>query len=377
MKRLWVVPLILLILLLSSCSQLTDENIIASPEKALTLCSKENGESQIGCYTHIAEVIRADNFELAFQACSNIQGDNPQIGCFQKIAEAQRVKDPELAFRACTTMPNPENSSNSAAGDCVQQLMNAQSNSAVKLSICQKTKWEDQKKNCIEELANEEKDPQKALEICNSFINDARFREHCYGGIEASTSDLNPGVKLSMCDSKTGGDKDNCYRGIAEEMLESDPVKSIDICNKIVNGNTKTGCISSFMSSPELVKAHPALAMTACASLSVITRGRCYSDLSHTLSASDPKQAALVCQKLSDDIQISDCYGNSWFAFDDKVAQNYDFDISLCDHLTLKRDDCLRRVSSAFIDVDKTKAEAICKLMSVSGSSGCLQNIQG
>jgi hypothetical protein len=79
---------------------------------------------------------------------------------------------------------------------------------------------------------------------------------------------------------------------------------------------------------------------------------------------------------LSDNVQISNYYSNVWFSFNDIVVQNYDFTISLCNALTSKRDDCLRRASEAFMNTDKTKAEAICKLMSASSSSGCLQNIR-
>lgn len=59
------------------------------------------------------------------------------------------------------------------------------------------------------------------------------------------------------------------------------------------------------------------------------------------------------------------------------ILQNYDFAISLCNFLTLKKDDCLRRTSEVFSPSDTTKAEAICHLISsASASSGCLNNIR-
>ena len=67
-------------------------------------------------------------------------------------------------------------------------------------------------KNCIEDLANEQENQTKAIEICNSMKDDTRFREHCYGVINANSESLNIDDQLLMCDSKTGLDKDNCYR---------------------------------------------------------------------------------------------------------------------------------------------------------------------
>jgi len=58
------------------------------------------------------------------------------------------------------------------------------------------------------------------------------------------------------------------------------------------------------------------------------------------------------------------------------VAQNYDFTVSMCNVLTLKKDDCLRRIVGVFMDLDRSKAEATCKLMSTSSSSGCLQEVE-
>jgi len=185
---------------------------------------------------------------------------------------------------------------------------------------------------------------------------------------------LSVDTRLAACDVRP--DKDNCYRGIADSLWETQPSKSLEICKKISDSNTKNGCLNNFMGSPELIKANPTIAEEVCSSSSLTMKSNCYNNLAQTLSGVDPKQGALICQKLSDDVQISNCYQNAWFSFDSVILQNYDFAISLCNILTLKKDDCLRRTSEVFSNSDKAKAEAICKLMSASASSGCLNNIQ-
>jgi len=104
-------------------------------------------------------------------------------------------------------------------------------------------------------------------------------------------------------------------------------------------------------------------------------KDRCYMYVAEISSAIDPKTAVQICQKLSDDVQILNCYNNIWFSSSSLVVMNYDFTISLCKALTLKKDDCLNRVMPFFIDTDKTKATEICRLMSPSASSLCLRSV--
>lgn len=179
---------------------------------------------------------------------------------------------------------------------------------------------------------------------------------------------------LSTCDSKTGIDKNNCYKGLAESFLSSNVSKSIEICNKILDKSSQDNCLNSIIGNSEIVQANPNLAVSICDSLTL--KANCYNSVSRTVSGIDPKQGALICQKLSDDAQIADCYENAWFASTSIVLQNYDFSISLCNALTVKKDGCLRRAAGIFMTTDKAKAEEICRLMSASASPGCLQMIQ-
>jgi hypothetical protein len=281
-----------------------------------------------------------ENPSAAVELCKTLS-NNQQSNCYLKIAEVLALNNTDIAVQACLAI-----SADTNEGD---------------------------RKNCIEELANKQTEQLKAVEICSAMADDKNFREHCYGMI-ASSGNLNSDAQLLMCDSKTGMDKDNCYRGVAESFLLSNVSKNIEICNKISEKSLKDSCLNNIIGNPEIVQANPNLAANICGSLTL--KANCYSYVAQTLSGVDPKQGALICRMLSDNVQISNCYSSVWFSFNDIVVQNYDFTISLCNALTSKRDDCLRRASEAFMNTDRAKAEAICKLMSASSSSGCLQNIR-
>jgi hypothetical protein len=326
--------------LVNGCGNLTDEQIIKDPAKAMSTCSKSIS-NQNECYIRISKVL-SDNSDLAFQACSAIN---------------EQEKDPQ----------------HSLMGKCILDLLAAQNNSDVKLSICKKIEEKDWKKMCIEQVANEEKNQSKAVEICNEITDDNNLREHCYGGVLTNFQNVSVDIKLAMCALKTGMDKDNCYRNVAEELLAINTSRSMEICNKISDKNTKDACLNNFLSSPELVKINPSLAVSICDSLTL--KSRCYNDVARALSGSDPKQAVEICKKLGDDVQISDCYGNVWFYSNTLVVENYNFTITMCNILTLKKDDCLRRIVSVFIDIDRTRAAEVCRLMSASSSNGCLQEV--
>jgi len=303
------VVLIAIFLFVFYPQKLSEKSILENPSAAVELCKTLSNSQQDNCYLKIAEVLALNNTDIAIQACLAISTDTND-------------------------------------GD---------------------------KKNCIEELANKQIEQLKAVGVCNAMASDKNFREHCYGGIIANSGNLNSDTQLLMCDSKTGMDKDNCYRGIAESFLLLNVSKNIEICNKISEKSLKDNCLNNIIGNPEIVQANPNLAVSICGSLTL--KANCYNYVAQTLSGIDPKQGALICQKLSDDVQISNCYGSVWFSFNDIVVQNYDFTISLCNILTSKRDDCLRRASGAFMNIDRAKAEAICRLMSASSSSGCLQEI--
>lgn len=404
MKNNYLILLLIAVLFLSSCKpDLSDERIKTDPVGVMNDCSQAPDNEQIFCYNKISEVLQKINPDKAFQACSGIKEDNSKKGCFESLYKAQedaKIKlnlckkinipelnrncledvanelqtiNPELAFQACSALPDAKVFENSPQGDCVEALVKSQNNTDIKLNLCRKVQ-QDWLKNCIEIVAYDEQDSKKAVEVCNEFKDDQKFREHCYAGIISNSESVDINVKLSMCAAKTGTDKDNCYRSASEELQITQPAKSVELCKKISDLNTKNSCLNNFIGSPELIKANPTLAVSICGSLTL--KSNCYNNVARTLSGTDPKQAAAVCQKLSDDVQISDCYGNVWFAFNDIVVQNYDFTISLCNILALKKVDCLRRASSAFTNVDKTKAEAICKLITDSSSSGCLQEVQ-
>ena len=302
-----VVVAVIAILFFIRPRELSDKDILKSPDKAMEFCKTSPLDKIDNCYYKIAQTLSADNTDVSIQACLAISDD-------------------EL------------------------------------------------KKQCIGDLANKEENPAKVVEICNKITNDNGFRQHCYGQIDTNSGNLSVDTRLAACDVRP--DKDNCYRGIADSLWETNPSKGLEVCKKISDSNTKNGCLNNFMGSPELIKANPTIAEEVCSSSSLSMKSNCYNNLAQTLSGVDPKQGALICQKLSDDVQISNCYNNVWFSFDSVILQNYDFAISLCNILTLKKDDCLRRTSEVFSNSDKARAEAICKLMSASASSSCLNNIQ-
>lgn len=282
-----------------------------------------------------ATILKDPSAAIAF--CQKISGDK-QPNCYLKIAEVLALNNTDVAVQACLAISD-----------------------------------DGLKKQCINDLANKEGDPTKVVEICNKITNDNGFRQHCYGQIDTNSGNLSIDTRLAACDVRP--DKDMCYRGIADGLWETQPSKALEICKKISDSNTRNGCLNNFMGSPELIKANPTIAEEVCSSSSLTMKSNCYNNLAQTLSGVDPKQGAVICQKLSDDVQIFTCYQNAWFSFDSVILQNYDFAISLCNGLTLKKDDCLRRTSEVFRSSDKAKATAICNLMSASASSGCLNNI--
>ena len=176
-----------------------------------------------------------------------------------------------------------------------------------------------------------------------------------------------------MCDSKTGMDKDNCYRGLAENFMSTNPQKSVEICSKMSDKTSKDNCLNNIIGNPEIVKANVDLSVSICDALTL--KDRCYNYIAGVISGTDIKQAAKICQKLSDEVQVYSCYNGIWFASNTVVISNYDFTISLCNFLTLKKDECLRKMAGEFMNSDRTKAAAICNLMSASGASGCLQDV--
>lgn len=399
--------LLVLALFLSACRpDLSEKRIKKDSLGAMTDCSKAGDNEQAQCYQQIAGVLQATDQGTALQACSRIKDFDARKGCYQSLFQSEEdfrqrlslctkfdiddvkltcldtvssalaTADLDLALQACNAIPVPKDSNQGPILDCLQKLIRLQNRTAPKLRICKEISRQDWRNNCIEQLANGEKDPRQAMAVCNNISDDQNFREHCYGGIAASSSNLSSDVKLLMCDSRTGTDKDHCYEGVAREIIENDPVKSLQICNRITSMDVKSQCLNDFMSSPELIKANPSLAISVCDSQSIATKSRCFNDVARALSGSDPKQATQVCQKLGDDVQISDCYGNVWFYSNQLVLQNYDFSIGLCKVLALKKDDCLNRIVPVFIDIDRSKAAAVCKLMSSASSSGCLQQVQ-
>lgn len=285
------------------------------------------------------------------------------------LSDKEILANPSAAMTFCDT-------SGGKQSDCYFRLADvlATANPDVALQACLTLSAENDRKGCIENLASKQENQIKAAEICNSMKNDTKFREHCYGAI-TSSGGLNSDTQLLMCDSKTGMDKDNCYRGLAETFLLSNVSKNIEICNKISEKSTKDSCLNNIIGNPEIVQANPSLSVSICDSLTL--KANCYNYVAQTISGIDPKQGALICQKLSDDNQILNCYHGAWFDFNSIVLQNPDFTISLCNTLTTKRDDCLRGASEIFMITDKAKAEEICKLASASTVEGCLHVVQG
>lgn len=290
-----------------------------------------------------------------------------------KFSDEQIKKDPSAAMTFCQETPEDNKQSN-----CYLQIANvlALNNADIALQACLAINKENNggdRKNCIEELAIKQTDQLKAVEICNAFKEDFRTKEHCLGGIKANSGSFSTDSQVAICDSKTGTDQADCYAGIADNYWLTNASKALELCKKITDETTKERCINSFSSSAEIVKMNPELAKIVCDSL--VIKNRCYNNVANALASSNPKQAAEICKKIKDDIPISDCYGNVWFYSNDLTINNYDFTVGMCNVLTLKKDDCLRRIEGVFIDINRTKAAEVCKLMSVSASSGCLQEV--
>lgn len=320
---------------------MTAESILANPAAAMADCAKAPADKMDDCYMLISDVLRTVNVTASYEACSGVS--------------------------------SPQNTQKNPRQDCVQGLIDAQNDTDVTLEVCRLIDRDDWKKSCIEDLANKEQNQTKVIEICGE-ISDNNFRQHCYGNI-GNTPGVGADVKLLVCDSNTGTEKDNCYRNVAEGLFETDLPTAIDACNRIADSSSKSACLNIFISSPELVKANTDLAISTCGTFSTVSKNRCYNDLAHTLSGSDQKKAAYVCQKLGDDVQISDCYSNVWFYSNQLVIDNYDYSVSMCNVLTLRRDNCLNNIVSALIDVDRAKAEATCMLMSASSSQNCVNGV--
>lgn len=275
--------------------------------------------------------------EKSLEACKNLQ-DRKQIDCYRFVAETLKTENPDIAVQACLLM-----------GD------------------------ENEKKGCLDDLVYAQTNQNKAIEICNSMKEDVRFREHCYNEIMSKFGEIGTETQLVMCDSKSGMDKDNCYRRIAESFIATEPQKSVDICNKISDVSTRDGCLNQILSNPEIIRANVNFAMSVCDKLTL--KSRCFMYVADSMTGTDPKQAAQVCQKLTDEGDRMNCFGMTWLNSNGLVMNDLDFSISLCDTLKVKRDDCLRRLVAVFIDTDRKKAAEICKLMSSSASSQCLLEV--
>ena len=338
MKRGAIILLLVLALSLSACTNLlSDENILKDPASAMKACEKMSGDDIKGCYGRISEVQSIANHTIALQACNMMPDDDSKRGC-------------------------------------TDNLIRMQVDEESKLDVCKNTGVPDFKRQCLEDLAAKSNDTKKALEICNEIKDDNNFREHCLNVIAGNLKDTDVDSKLIMCDSREGNNRDYCYQEIGTGLFETDTSKAIEVCNKISSSSIKNNCLNYFMSSPELIKANPALSIRICDSMTL--KDNCYRNVAGTLSATDPQTAALICKKMSDEIQTSDCFSQVWFQFDSRVQSNYDFSVGLCNSLDLKKDDCFRRMAGVFTSTDPAKAEALCKMISDSTSGGCLNQIR-
>lgn len=312
-----IIGIVLLVIIVLSVSffiifappKFSEKEILKDPLAAMAFCQKTSEQKQSNCYLKIAEVLALNNTGIALQACLAINKDTN-------------------------------------GGD---------------------------RKNCIEELANKQTEQLKAVEICNSFKEDTRTKEHCYGGIKVNSGSLNTDTQLAMCDSKTGTDQADCYAGLADNYWLNNASKALEICNKIIDESFKERCVNSFSSSIEIVKLNPEIAMVVCDSL--IIKSRCYNNVANALASSNPKKAVEICKKIKDDIKISDCYSSVWFYSDNLTINDYNFAVNMCSILTSKKDECLRRIAGILMDINRAKAADTCKLMSSSASSSCLQDV--
>jgi len=342
MKRL-LAGLILAVLIAGCAGQgATKESVLANPAAAMADCAKAPGDKTDDCYMFISDVLKTVNVTASYAACMGVS--------------------------------SPQNTQKNPRQDCVKGLIDAQNDTDVTLEVCRLIDRDDWKKDCLDGLVTNEDNRTKAIEICNVLANDDRFREHCYDEIKGSAN-LGYDDQLSMCEGKSGTDRDNCLRSLAEGFLETNLTRTIEVCNRISDSGFKNNCLNNFINSPELVKANTDLAILTCGSFSSASQSRCYNDVSHALAGSNPKKAAYICQKLGDDVLISDCYTNVWFYSNQLVIDNYDYSLSMCNVLTIKRDECLQHIVSALIDTNRDEARATCQLMSAASSQGCLNNV--
>jgi hypothetical protein len=245
------------------------------------------------------------------------------------------------------------------------------------MTFCKEKTSGEKQSNCYLRIAEvlTLNDTNAALQACSAIsIKDKEIKEQCYGEIRDNSPDSDADIQLAICDAKTGANKDNCYRGLSENFYVSNVSKSVEICNRISEKSTKDGCLNNIIGNPEIIQANQNLAVSICDSLTL--KANCYNYVAQTISGIDPKPGALICQKLSDDTQKLNCYNSAWFNFNSIVLQNPDFTISLCNALTLKRDECLRGASEIFMTTNKAKAEEICRLTSASTVEGCLHVVQ-
>lgn len=325
--------LLISVLFLSACAMgLTKESIMKDSAAAMQFCAESPKDKQIDCYFFIADVLKTSDVQTAANACSLVPDEDDKQGCFMQTFEAN----------------------------------NATNNRAI---ICKKIEDENYKKGCIEDTVKDEKDAKIAAELCNEIQNDNNFKEHCINLVMGSASDVDS--KLAACEATKS---DNCYENMAYEIYDSQPIKSVEICKKISETTKRNNCLNYFLGNPELIKANPTLAISICGEFTL--KDNCYRNVAGTLSAVDGEKAVEVCKKMSDEIQITDCFGNVWFNFDSRVIQNFDFSMSMCKGLTLKKDDCYRRIADTIKNYDKAKAERACEMLSsTSASEGCVNNI--
>ena len=328
--------MIAVLLLLTACApDLSDKRVRLDTAGAMKDCANSPDSKKDDCFNYIADVLRTTNQDDAFSACAEIKDDNQKRGCFENLYRAQNSTD-------------------------------------VKVMLCKKIIIPDMKKGCADELASKIKDANEAIALCNQITDDNNFKEHCLNEVASSSTDVTS--KIAICEARTGTDKDNCLQNLGTSLFATDPAKGIEVCNKIASADMKYSCLNNFGGSPELIKKYPSYAVQICDSFTL--KDNCYMNVADKLAISDPKKAAETCQKLSDEVQISNCYGNVWFISNERVAANYDFSVKLCNVLNLKKIDCFRRIASALKDINPAKAEAACKLITDSSSSGCLQDVR-
>ncbi len=278
-----------------------------------------------------------ENPTKALESCKKLS-ETKQKDCFFLIAETLKFNNTQIAVQACLSLPD-----------------------------------ENDQKGCVEDIAKQQTDSEKAIEVCNSLNEDQRFVEYCYE-IIASSKTLSIATQQSICNSKSGSDKDNCYEGLAQIYFRKNVTIAVNLCKQVSDAARKENCFNTLTNSPELVKANIELALYACEFY--LSKSRCYTDVARIVSGVDPKVAVVICKQLTDEVQVMDCYRQVWFSSNSLVLDNYEFNIQLCSFLQTKKDDCLQEVVRVFIDADRDKAEDVCRLMSSSASSTCLQQVK-